>query len=157
MFERDALLGLVLVAFLAQLLPTAVRLLDALADPTPTVITARARDGDPETLQYSWSPQRAGKLPSDGWVLAPDETPVAPISGWRGLLLGHPLDLNTATAGDLQALPGIGPVLAARVIEDRAANGLFQTVEGLRRVRGIGPKTLQRLRPLVAAESDGSR
>lgn len=56
------------------------------------------------------------------------------------------LDLNTATAPDLEVLPGIGPVLAARIIAYRSAHGPFQRVEDLLQVEGIGPKLLERLR-----------
>jgi competence protein ComEA len=58
-----------------------------------------------------------------------------------------PLDLNAATAAELDALPGIGPVLAARIVEHRRAHGPFRSVEELRSVPGIGPRLLARLRP----------
>ena len=60
-----------------------------------------------------------------------------------------PLDLNTATAGELETLPGIGPVMAERIIAYREANGPFSSVDELDNVAGIGPKTLESLRPLV--------
>ena len=60
-----------------------------------------------------------------------------------------PLDLNTASARELQALPGIGPALAERIVTDREARGLFRTPEDLRRVPGIGPKRWERIRALV--------
>jgi competence protein ComEA len=50
---------------------------------------------------------------------------------------------------DLQRLPGIGAVLARRVVEWRTAHGPFRTVEELNEVKGIGPKKLERIRPLV--------
>jgi competence protein ComEA len=58
------------------------------------------------------------------------------------------VDLNTASAARLQTLPGIGPKLAERILDARARRP-FQSVEDLRRVSGVGPKTLERLRPLV--------
>jgi competence protein ComEA len=64
---------------------------------------------------------------------------------------GAPLDLNTATAEELQRLPGVGPVLAARIVEWRQANGRFRTVDDLEQVSGIGARTLARLAPLVRA------
>ena len=60
-----------------------------------------------------------------------------------------PLDLNTATAGELDALPGIGPVLAARIVEHRRQHGAFRNVEELLSVPGIGPRLLARLRPAL--------
>lgn len=59
------------------------------------------------------------------------------------------LDLNTADASALDALPGIGPVLAARIVEWRSANDGFTTVEELREVSGIGSTVLESLRDLV--------
>lgn len=60
-----------------------------------------------------------------------------------------PLDLNTATATELDALPGVGPVLASRIVEWREANGRFSTVDELLEVSGIGEATLGELAPLV--------
>jgi competence protein ComEA len=57
------------------------------------------------------------------------------------------LDPDRATAEDWERLPGIGPALAARIVADRAARGPFGGPEGLARVRGIGPRTVERLRP----------
>lgn len=70
---------------------------------------------------------------------APDGGPQAPAAGR--------IDLNRASAAELDALPGIGPVLARRIIEHRARNGPFRSLEELRAVRGIGPKLLARLAP----------
>ncbi len=58
---------------------------------------------------------------------------------------GDGIDLNTASAADLQLLPRIGPALSARILDARP----FRTVDDLTRVRGIGDRTLVRLRPLV--------
>lgn len=60
------------------------------------------------------------------------------------------LDLNLADAGDLEELPGVGPVLAGRILEWRETNGPFTEVGQLRDVAGIGEKTFQSLAPLVA-------
>lgn len=62
------------------------------------------------------------------------------------------LDLNRASADELQTLPGIGAVLAGRVVEWRAKHGSFRNVEQLREVKGIGRKTLERVRPLVVVD-----
>ncbi|MEM9067794.1 MAG: helix-hairpin-helix domain-containing protein [Myxococcota bacterium] len=58
---------------------------------------------------------------------------------------GRPLDLNEATATDLELLPRVGPAIAGRIVEARP----FDSVDDLLRVRGIGPRTLARLRPMV--------
>ncbi len=61
------------------------------------------------------------------------------------------IDLNAATKAELEALPGIGPRLAGRIVESRRREGPFRRVEDLVRVRGIGERTVERLRSLVRA------
>ena len=61
------------------------------------------------------------------------------------------IDVNHATAEELRRLPGIGPTLSQRIVEVRAKQP-FRSVEDLSRVRGIGAKTLERLRPHVVVE-----
>jgi competence protein ComEA len=61
----------------------------------------------------------------------------------------HPLNLNTATSAQLQTLPGVGPVLASRILSWRVAHGRFSTVEELQEVPGIGPARFTVLRRLV--------
>src|SRR5262249_37897900 len=58
------------------------------------------------------------------------------------------IDVNRAGADELQKLPGVGPVLARRIIAEREKTP-FQSVDELRRVSGIGVKTLEKLRPFV--------
>ena len=65
----------------------------------------------------------------------------------------HVVDLNRATAQELESLPGIGAVLAERVIAYRKSVGRFQTVEDLREVAGIGSKKFDRLKPLVTVSA----
>lgn len=57
--------------------------------------------------------------------------------------------VNRATATELESLPGVGPVLAERILSHREEHGPFDTVEDLLDVSGIGEATLARLRPLV--------
>ena len=78
------------------------------------------------------------------YVPSPGESPPAASGPAAG-----PLDLNTATEESLDALPGVGPVLAARIVEWREKNGTFTTVQELTEVTGIGEATLEKLRPLV--------
>jgi competence ComEA-like helix-hairpin-helix protein len=59
-----------------------------------------------------------------------------------------PIDVNRATAEELQHLPGVGPKLSARIVQTRELRP-FKTVDELRRVPGIGVKTLEHLRPFV--------
>ena len=60
------------------------------------------------------------------------------------------LDLNRATAAALDALPGIGPVLAGRIVAHRTQAGPYRRTEDLLEVPGIGPRLFERLRPLVS-------
>lgn len=60
------------------------------------------------------------------------------------------IDLNRATAGELEELPGVGPVLAERIVAYRAEHGPFTEVGQLREVSGIGERTFQSLAELVA-------
>jgi len=59
------------------------------------------------------------------------------------------VDLNAATWPELAQLPDVGEVLAKRIVESRETEGPFLDHDGLRRVRGIGPKTLNRIRPYL--------
>jgi competence protein ComEA len=60
-----------------------------------------------------------------------------------------PIDLNTATAADLDTLPGVGPVLAQRILDWRGAHGQFSSVDQLADVPGIGDSRMAQLRDLV--------
>lgn len=60
-----------------------------------------------------------------------------------------PLNLNTATVAQLEALPGIGKSVAERILEYREKSGGFKKVEDLMNVRGIGEKSFLKLKPLI--------
>jgi competence protein ComEA len=71
----------------------------------------------------------------------------------EALLTGPPININLASQVELMRLPRIGPKLSERIIEERA-KGPFKSVDELRRVKGIGPKTLANLRPFITAGED---
>ncbi len=62
---------------------------------------------------------------------------------------GGAININTASAAELEALPGIGPVLAQAIVDYRTENGPFTSVDELEEVSGIGPATLEEVRDLV--------
>ena len=66
------------------------------------------------------------------------------------------VELNTATAAQLQTLPRVGERTAQRIIEYREEHGGFEKIEDLMNVRGIGEKTFLRLRPLVRVDAPAS-
>lgn len=118
-------------------LPAGSRVADAIAE-AGGVTQRRAADSvnlarvlaDGEQVVVSLTPAPSGATPAG---------PAAPAV----------LDLNAATAESLDALPGIGPVIAARIVAWRATNGPFRTIDELGEVSGIGDAILTQLRPLV--------
>lgn len=62
---------------------------------------------------------------------------------------GAPIDINRASAAELQAIPGIGPVIAQRIVAYRGESGPFRQTDELMRVPGVGEKTFARIAPLV--------
>lgn len=86
------------------------------------------------------------------------------LSGWgmhevnierqQPLELTYRLDLNTATWVEFAQLDGVGESLALRIVEHREKNGPYRTVDDLDAVEGIGPKTLERLRPYLRVASE---
>ncbi len=118
-----------------------------IADLKRVNLAAVLRDGDrvviPRIIQppypFHEAPMsaRLGARPPGSPVPRPaGESPVA-------------VNVNTATAADLERLPGVGPVLARRIVEHREARGLFRRLDDLLEVEGIGPKFLRRLEPLL--------
>jgi len=58
-----------------------------------------------------------------------------------------PVNINTASAADFEALPGIGATMAARIVEYRQKNGPFKKIEDLMNIRGLGEKNFLKLKP----------
>jgi competence protein ComEA len=103
-----------------------------LADGDQVLVGLAPREGDPQQLRSAVVGD--GQSPGTG---AP------PQAG------GGPVNLNTATAAELDALPGVGPVTAAAIIAWRDQHGSFSSIEQLASVKGIGPAKLASMRDLV--------
>lgn len=87
-------------------------------------------------LSPAFEPTSASGVAGSGQTESPDGAP-------------RKVNLNSASATELETLPGVGPVTAQSIIDWRAANQRFGSVEDLLDIRGIGEATLERLRPLV--------
>ncbi len=97
---------------------------DAPASDAPAADSTAAEIAD-ATVERAAAPRRSGKPPP------------------------APTNLNTASVQELQRLPRIGPALAGRIVEYRRTHGPFRTPEQVTEVKGIGEKTLERMRPWI--------
>ena len=98
---------------------------------------------------------------SPGEASQPAEEPRAPWApssdALRSLRDGARLDLNRASADDLELLPGVGPALARRIVAERERRGGFRSVDDVTGVKGIGPRTLARLQPLLRVDAGAAQ
>lgn len=88
-------------------------------------------------------------VPAHGEVDPASVPTGAPASADGPPAASGPIDLNVATAEQLEMLPGVGPATAAAIVDDRDRNGPFATVDDLDRVPGIGPAKLEAIREQV--------
>ena len=128
-----------------------VRFADLVRDlETAEVARTASRSGDARPAHHAPSgDSTVSMIPSDVERHRPG-TSGTRSRGSEPALRPEAIDVDRATAAELERLPGIGPSLASRIVADREQNGRFGTPDALRRVKGIGPRTLERIRPYLA-------
>ena len=139
--ERKGLLFLALVA----LSGTGVRMWRA-RTPPPTAAESEALDRQLTRVDSARSAKRSRETRARGKRAA-----VA-----AAVADSQPVEINTAPAHRIEALPGIGPALAKRIVAHRDSAGSFGDLAALCEVRGIGPALAERLRPLVTFDGRSS-
>lgn len=102
-----------------------------------------AEAAQPDTVEPQTTPALAA-TPTDASTQAaqptPPPVPTVPVG---------PVNINTAGQQELEALPGIGPKMAQRILDYRVTNGAFASVDELVKIQGIGNKNLEKLRPFI--------
>lgn len=112
-------------------------------------LAAKSFEGSQSAQAVGGGPVAAVSLPSVALPLDQPASAPAPRGARQGLL-----DVNRATEQDFDALPGIGPKLAERIMAYRRSVGVFHSLDDLRAVKGIGKKKFERIRPLVTVTQD---
>lgn len=129
-----------------------VNLAGALSDGVQIYVPHRGETAAPAQIQPNGGTANAGQANAangasqGGTQPQPARTLTPAGSAQKG---STPVNINTATAEELQTLPRIGPAMAQRIIAWREAHGGFRSVDELDAVPGIGPSMLENLRPLV--------
>ncbi len=119
------------------------------------IADAVARAGGPAPRADLELVNLAAKLADGVQVVVPRRAPPASATGAAaadtgGAAAAGPVHLNTATLEQLDALPGVGPVTAQKILDYRQKHGAFSSVDDLDAIPGIGPARLEQLRDLVA-------
>jgi competence ComEA-like helix-hairpin-helix protein len=151
--ERKAL------TFVAVLLGLSV-LARAANRPDPLVVAGASAADLQSRLDQNRQVRQQPRKPSKAVSTPQKPPPPRPVPAWRrpghGVVIDNrsatgpaPVNLNRATVAELDALPGVSPAVAQRIVEYRTARGVFSSVEELDSVKGVGPALLARLTPLV--------
>ena len=115
------------------------------ADIAAVNLAAKATDGSQIAVPAKGEPGAAGVRGT-----ASGAASAGSVAGGGGAAASNsPVNINTADAEQLDALPGVGPSTAAKIVSDRATNGPFASPDDLGRIPGIGPKKLAQLKPMI--------
>ena len=127
---------------------------DAAGGPTPDAniaavnLAAKATDGSQIAVPAKGEPGASAGTRGTAGAGAAGST-----GGGEGAVgSAGPVNINTADAVQLDALPGVGPSTAAKIVADRETNGPFASPDDLGRIPGIGPKKLEQLKPLITVQ-----
>lgn len=150
----------------AQAAVVVVHVVGAVRQPGLYTLAGGSRVGDAITAAGGVTPEAAGEAVNLARVLADGEQVFLPTkkqvaagvvsppgaagaAAGGGTTAGGKIDLNRATAAELDTLPGVGPSTAKKIVDDRTKNGPFTKIEDLMRVTGIGQKKFDSLKDLV--------
>ena len=89
------------------------------------------------------------RLIKDGEQIYIDKKSITSSNFRRSTAASGIININRATAKELDKLPGIGPVIASRIVEYRTLNGFFQSIDDLKKVQGIGASTLEKFKSKI--------
>jgi competence protein ComEA len=89
------------------------------------------------------------RLIKDGEQIYIDKKSISALNFRRSTTTSGIININRATAKELDKLPGIGPVIASRIVEYRKLNGFFQSIDDLKKVQGIGASTLEKFKSKI--------
>lgn len=129
----------------------------------PAVVTLPAGSRVQDALEAVGGPkpgvdtsdQNLARVLADGEQIRIGLEPAAPVGASPQPTAGGLIDINTASLEVLQEIPGVGPVIAARIVTFREQNGGFRAVEELLEVSGIGEATFAQMQPVVTVGAGG--
>lgn len=122
--------------------------LTSTADTASLNLAAYVEDGSKIEVPDRRHPKAKQAAASTTKPVHPFFKPKQPVTP-PAVLAANPVNINTATAQELEKLPKIGPVAAQKIVDYRKQNGAFHKVEDLQLIEGIGPKTFEKIRTYV--------